>query len=192
MSTQRILVQASIFEQFKPKLQAAFTAFLGSETKHAVLVSRDSATKFKELISDAVSKGAQIVAAPVHGDPETQLPATHVGPSILQGVTKNMKLYYTESFGPSVTLSTFADSEEAISIANDTEYGLTAAIFGKDLSKVLRIAGRIESGAVHINGMTVHDEPGLPHGGVKDSGFGRFGANAGLQEFQRSKTITFR
>jgi acyl-CoA reductase-like NAD-dependent aldehyde dehydrogenase len=192
MSTERILVQASIFEWFKPKLQKAFTAFLVPETKHAVLVSSESATKFKDLISDAVLKGAKIVAAPNHGEAENRVPVTHVGPSILQGVTKNMKLYYTESFGPSATLSTFADSEEAISMANDTEYGLTAAIFRKDLSKALGVARRIESGAVHINGITVHDEPGLPHGGVKDSGFGRFGANAGLQEFQRSKTITFK
>lgn len=192
MSTERILVQASVFDQFKSKLQAEFAAFLGPETKHAVLISSESATKFKDLISDAVTKGAKVVAAPVSGEPETQVPPTHVGPLILQDVTKELKLYYTESFGPTATLSIFSDSEEAISMANDTEYGLTAAIFGKDLSKLLSMAKRIESGAVHINGMTVHDEPGLPHGVVKDSGFGRFGANAGLQEFQTTKTITFK
>ncbi|XMA14889.1 hypothetical protein WAI453_007680 [Rhynchosporium graminicola] len=192
MSTERILVQASILEQFKSKLQAALTAFLGPETKHAVLVSKDSAAKFRDLISDALSKGATIVASAVAGEAETQVPSTHVGPVILQDISKEMTLYYTESFGPSVTLSSFSDSEEAIRMANDTEYGLRAAIFGKDLSKMLSMAKRIESGAVHINGMTVHDEPGLPHGGVKDSGFGRFGADAGLQEFQTSKTITFR
>lgn len=95
MSTERILVQESIIDQFKPKLQAAFTNFLGPETKHSVLVSSDSATKY-------------------------QVPSTHVEPTILEGVSKNMKIYYTESFGPSVTLSTFADSEEVIRVANDT------------------------------------------------------------------------
>jgi len=106
-------------------------------------------------------------------------------------VKKDMDLYYTESFGPTVTLLSVSSDEEALKIANDTEYGLSGAVFTKDLTRGLSLAKRIESGAIHINSMSVHDEPTLPHGGMKKSGFGRFNANAGLDEFVRTKTITF-
>ena len=102
-----------------------------------------------------------------------------------------MDLYYSESFGPQLTLSTFTTEAEALELANDTEYGLAASVFTQDLRKGLRLARGIESGAVHINGMSVHDEPRLVHGGVKSSGFGRFGGDAGMQEFLKTKTITF-
>lgn len=112
-------------------------------------------------------------------------------PIIIENVTKDMDLYYAETFGPSVTLLTYKDEQEAIEIANDTEYGLAAAVFTENLQTGLRIAKQIDSGAVHINHMTVHDEPRLPHGGSKSSGFGRFGGSWGLDEFLRVKTITF-
>jgi len=102
-----------------------------------------------------------------------------------------MEIYRTESFGPTVSLLPFSTEAAALAVANDTEYGLSAAIFTKDLAAGLRIARQIETGAVHINNMTVHDEPNLPHGGAKKSGFGRFGGSVGLDEFQRSKTITW-
>lgn len=86
-------------------------------------------------------------------------------PVIVKGTTKDMDLYYTESFGPTVSLIIVKSDEEALELANDTEYGLSAAVFTKDLGRGLRFAKRVESGAVHINGMTVHDETALPHGG---------------------------
>jgi acyl-CoA reductase-like NAD-dependent aldehyde dehydrogenase len=102
-----------------------------------------------------------------------------------------MSIYATESFGPTVSLLPFPTEAAAIATANDTEYGLSAAIFTRDLAAALRIARQLETGAVHINNMSVHDEPNLPHGGCKMSGFGRFNGSAGLEEFQRSKTITW-
>lgn len=113
-------------------------------------------------------------------------------PIVLEGVTKDMDIYYHESFGPSVSLLTFETEEEALAIANDTEYGLASAIFTGDLVTGLRIARQLEAGAVHINDMSVHDEPRLPHGGAKKSGFGRFGGQWGVDEFMRTKTITFK
>ncbi|BCS28076.1 uncharacterized protein APUU_61124S [Aspergillus puulaauensis] len=83
------------------------------------------------------------------------------------------------------------DEEEAIALANDTEYGLTSAVFTSNLFSGLRVANQIESGAVHINSMTVHDDPTLPHGGWKNSGFGRFGGTAGYDEWLQTKTITW-
>ncbi|OCL10827.1 aldehyde dehydrogenase [Glonium stellatum] len=102
-----------------------------------------------------------------------------------------MELYRTESFGPSVSVVVVEDEEEAVQVANDTEYGLSGAVFTRDLARGLRVARRIESGAVHINAMTVHDECSLPHGGAKMSGWGRFNANWGIEEFLRLKTITY-
>jgi acyl-CoA reductase-like NAD-dependent aldehyde dehydrogenase len=86
-------------------------------------------------------------------------------PVVVKGTKKGMDLFYTESFGPTVSVMTVGSEEEALELANDTEYGLSAAVFTKDLQRGLRMAKLIESGAVHINGMTVHDETALPHGG---------------------------
>jgi len=102
-----------------------------------------------------------------------------------------MDLYRTESFGPTVSFIVVDTEEEALRIANDTEYGLSAAVFTEDLRTGLRFAKEIESGAVHINGMSVHDESGLPHGGVKQSGYGRFGS-MGMDEWVRTKTVTYK
>ncbi|KAK7430150.1 hypothetical protein QQZ08_003335 [Neonectria magnoliae] len=95
-----------------------------------------------------------------------------------------MDLYKTESFGPTVSILEIETEEEAIRLANDTEYGLSSALFTSDLRRGLRIAREIETGAVHINNMTVHDESALPHGGAKSSGYGRFNASSGLSEWK--------
>jgi acyl-CoA reductase-like NAD-dependent aldehyde dehydrogenase len=136
-------------------------------------------------------------------------------PVIVKGTTTDMDPFYTESFGPTVSLLVAKNDDEALELANNTEYGLSAAVFTKDLARGLRFAKDIMSGAVHINGMTVHDETTLPHGGeskalyclvlqevlqeisdfttagIKASGYGRFGAS-GLEEWVRTKTVTFR
>ncbi|KAG5942198.1 hypothetical protein E4U59_001271 [Claviceps monticola] len=102
-----------------------------------------------------------------------------------------MDIYKTESFGPTVSVLDIESEEEAIRIANDTEYGLAAAVFTQDLRRGLRLAEAIETGAVHINSMTVHNESALPHGGAKSSGHGRFNASLGLEEQTRTKNVTF-
>jgi acyl-CoA reductase-like NAD-dependent aldehyde dehydrogenase len=108
-------------------------------------------------------------------------------PVVIEGVKDGMDLYYTESFGPTVSLIIVDTDEEAIKIANDTDYGLASAVFTENLQRGLRIAKQIETGAVHINSMSVHDEPSLPHGGAKKSGFGRFNGEEGLKEWVRLK-----
>ncbi|EFX04006.1 salicylaldehyde dehydrogenase [Grosmannia clavigera kw1407] len=171
MSTERILVHKSVLKLFTGKFKKAIETIFDSG-----------------LVQDALSKGAEHV----HGTiPSPEAGALVITPTVLGGVTKEMDVYYTESFGPCVSLIAVDSDEEAVAIANDSDYGLSGAVFTKDLSKGLSMAGRIESGAVHINSMTIHDEAGLPHGGVKSSGWGRFNAQAGLVEFLRSKTITF-
>ena len=113
------------------------------------------------------------------------MPATVVG-----GVTAAMNIYRDESFGPVVGIIVAADEEDAIRIANDTQYGLSAAVFTRDAIRGLRVARRIRSGMCHINGPTVHDEPQMPFGGVGASGYGRFGGKAGIEEFTELRWIT--
>ena len=142
-----------------------------------------------KLLQDAISKGAKAS----YGDPNSKMDlATAMRPVIIEGVQKDMDLYYTESFGPTVSLFVVENDDEAIKIANDTEYGLASAVFTENLQRGLRIARQIETGAVHINSMSVHDETSLPHGGAKKSGFGRFNGEEGLREWVRLKTITWK
>jgi acyl-CoA reductase-like NAD-dependent aldehyde dehydrogenase len=94
-----------------------------------------------------------------------------------------MRVYSEESFGPIVPVLTYDDIEDAIRTANDTKYGLSGAVFSSDIPTALDVARRIESGICHVNLATVHDEAQMPFGGVKESGWGRFGGSAALEEF---------
>lgn len=195
MSTERVLVHKSIKDDFAEAFKKAVGQVFGDDKPAPVLITSAGVTKNKKLIADAVSKGANVL----HGDPKVdekhpetnETSATRMRPIIVSDVTKDMDLFYTESFGPSVSLIPVESDEEAVEIANDTDYGLSGAVFTENLARGLRVARQIETGAVHINSMSVHDEANLPHGGVKKSGWGRFNSSWGLEEFVRTKTITF-
>ena len=101
-----------------------------------------------------------------------------------------MRIYGEESFGPVVTIVRVSGVDEAVRVANDTEYGLAAAVFGRDIGRALAVAKRIESGICHVNAPTVHDEPQMPFGGIKASGYGRFGGKAAIDEFTELRWIT--
>ena len=101
-----------------------------------------------------------------------------------------MALFREESFGPQVSITRVDSADEAVRLANDTEYGLAAAVFTSDLAAGLDIARRLESGICHVNGPTVHDEGQMPFGGVKASGYGRFGGRAGIDAFTELRWIT--
>jgi benzaldehyde dehydrogenase (NAD) len=109
---------------------------------------------------------------------------------VIRGVTPEMRIYGEESFGPVVGVIDVDGADEAVRVANDTEYGLAAAVFGSDVPTALDIARRIESGICHVNGSTVHDEAQMPFGGVKASGWGRFGGTAALEEFTELRWMT--
>ncbi|KAJ5863972.1 uncharacterized protein N7529_005888 [Penicillium soppii] len=188
MSTERIVVQRSIADVFRQKLAETAEKLFGKEAPALVLVNAAAVAKNKKLVGDAVSQGATVVFGDVSGSESIN---TGMRPIIVDGVTKEMDMYATESFGPTVSLITVDTEDEAIALANDTEYGLTASVFTSNLFRGLRVAKQIDSGAVHINAMTVHDEPVLPHGGWKSSGFGRFGGTSGYDEFLQTKTVTW-
>jgi benzaldehyde dehydrogenase (NAD) len=101
-----------------------------------------------------------------------------------------MHIYREESFGPVKAIVRVDGDEEAIACANDNEYGLSAAVFSRDVARALTVAKRIESGLCHVNGPTVHDEAQMPFGGMKSSGFGHFGGKAGIAEFTDLRWIT--
>lgn len=113
------------------------------------------------------------------------MPAT-----LLDRVTPAMRIYHEETFAPVKAIVRVRGVEQAIATANDTSYGLSAAVFGRDVARAWNVAARIESGICHVNGPTVHDEPQMPFGGVKQSGWGRFGGMAGVREFTELRWIT--
>ncbi|KAH7406467.1 aldehyde dehydrogenase domain-containing protein [Phaeosphaeria sp. MPI-PUGE-AT-0046c] len=189
MSSERILVHKNIKPQFLEAFKGAVEGIFGGDKPAPVLVNAVGVERNKRLISQAVEAGAKVI----YGDhTQDERHNTHMRPIVVDGVKKDMDLFYTESFGPSVSVIEISNDEEAVEIANDTDYGLSGAIFTENLARGLRIAKQIEAGAVHINAMTVHDEWTLPHGGAKASGFGRFNGQWGLEEFSRTKTITYK
>lgn len=188
MSTERILVHASVHDEFVARLKTAVATIFPSEQPAPVLISAHSVERNRRLLQDAQSKGATVL----YGDVEAQEEiGTAMRPVILGGVTPDMDIYQAESFGPTVSVLAIRDEDEAVRVANDTEYGLSSAVFTADLRRGLRFARRIDAGAVHVNSMSVHDEPGMPHGGAKSSGFGRFNTTAGLHEWLWTKNVTF-
>jgi acyl-CoA reductase-like NAD-dependent aldehyde dehydrogenase len=147
------------------------------------MVSQKAAARVKSLVDDALAHGATLAAG---GTVE----GTIAQATLLDHVKPNMRIYVEESFGPVASVIRVDGDEEAIAAANDTEYGLSAAIFSRDVARALRLAGRVRSGICHINGPTVHDEAQMPFGGVGASGYGRFGGKAAIAEFTDLRWIT--
>ncbi|KAK3718689.1 hypothetical protein LTR37_004906 [Vermiconidia calcicola] len=178
MATERILVNAKVADDFRKTLSATIDqVFAGNGL---VLVDKTPVEKNARLLQDPISKGATTT----YGQASEKMDlATAMKPVVIEGVKEGMDLYYQESFGPTVSLFVVESDEAALKIANDTEYGLASAVFTENLQRGLRIARQIETGAVHINSMSVHDESVLPHGGAKKSGFGRFNGEEGLKEW---------
>jgi acyl-CoA reductase-like NAD-dependent aldehyde dehydrogenase len=188
MSTERIVADRSIADALGAKLAGRASRLIVGDprdqgTMIGPVVSDRACERIMGLIDDARGKGAALLAG---GDADGNL----ISPTVLARVTPEMRVYTEESFGPVVTIVPVADDEEAVRVANDTEYGLAAAVFGEDVDHALEIARRIESGICHVNSSTVHDEPQMPFGGVKASGWGRFGGRAALEEFTELRWIS--
>jgi vanillin dehydrogenase len=187
MSTEKIIVDASVADGFVERLAAKAAALpYGEPSGQVVLgsvINRATIDRLAELIDDAVGKGAMLVTGGT-GD-TTIMPAT-----VLDRVTPDMRIYAEESFGPIVAVVRVDGPDQAVAAANDTDYGLSAAVFGRDVQRALGVARRIESGIVHVNGPTVQDEAQMPFGGVKGSGYGRFGGKAGIDAFTELRWVT--
>ncbi len=181
MSTERIIVDEKIADAFIGQLtKKAVGLPLGDPRKGPVVlgsvVDMSTVTRCNEIIDDALAKGAKLLCG---GKAEnTLMPAT-----LIDHVTPAMRIYSEETFAPVKGIVRAKGVEEAIAIANDNPYGLSSAVFDKDVGRALQVAKRIEAGICHVNGPTVHDEAQMPFGGVKDSGIGRFGGKAGIEAF---------
>ncbi|MFM0012910.1 aldehyde dehydrogenase [Paraburkholderia sediminicola] len=188
MSTERIIVDKRIADPFVAKLaQKARGLPLGDPRKGPVVlgsvVDTSTVERCNALIDDALAKGATLVCGGKADS--TLMPAT-----LLDHVTPAMRIYGDESFGPVKGIVRVNGEDEAVACANDNEYGLSSAVFSRDIARAMNVARRIESGICHVNGPTVHDEAHMPFGGVKGSGFGRFGGQAGIAEFTDLRWIT--
>lgn len=188
MSTERIVVDNAIADTFVAKLAERAKALpLGDPRLGPVVLGSvvDQATvdRCNALIDDALAKGATLVCGGKASN--TLMPAT-----LLDHVTPEMHIYQEETFAPVKAIVRVNGVEEAVACANDNEFGLSAAVFGRDVSRAWQVANRIESGICHVNGPTVHDEAQMPFGGVKASGYGRFGGKAGIDAFTELRWIT--
>jgi benzaldehyde dehydrogenase (NAD) len=188
MSTERIVVDREIADSLAEKLAERARALpvgdpRDQSTAIGPLVNQTAVERVSGLVDDAVGKGARALTG---GQPDGPC----FPPTVLAGVTPEMRLYAEESFGPVVAVMPVDGPDEAVRVANDSEYGLSAAVFSENVAEALELADRIESGICHINDTTVHDEPQMPFGGVKASGFGRFGGRAALEEFTELRWIT--
>jgi acyl-CoA reductase-like NAD-dependent aldehyde dehydrogenase len=188
MSTERIIVVAAVAEEFARRFAARAQSLATGDPREGkaplgAVVDRKAVTHVNALIEDARAHGARILAGGTAAG--VLMPAT-----VIDGVTSGMKLYRDESFGPVVALIHARDEADAIRLANDSEYGLSAAVFTRDTARGLRVARQIRSGMCHINGPTVHDEAQMPFGGVGASGYGRFGGKAGIDQFTELRWIT--
>jgi acyl-CoA reductase-like NAD-dependent aldehyde dehydrogenase len=189
MSTERFVVDHKVADEFVAKFVArAQELTAGDPTKDPAcivgpMIRAESGPRINALIDDAVAKGARVVVGG-HAD------GAAMSATIVDRVSPGMTIYDQETFGPITTIVRVSGVEEAVQVANDTEYGLAAAVFGADSTRALQVAMRIQAGHVHVNGATVQNEAQAPYGGTKASGYGRFDGRAVINEFTELKWIT--
>ncbi|RPI23055.1 MAG: aldehyde dehydrogenase family protein, partial [Actinobacteria bacterium] len=181
MSTERLIVEKSIAKEFTQKLKERALAIpMGDPTNPATaigpLINQRAVEKVHAHVEEAVANGAHLVAG-------GQYDNLVYHPTVVTDVTTDMRLFTEQTFGPVAPIVVVNDWEEALAVANDSKYGLSAGIITGDFTRALDMALRLETGMVHIGDQTVNDEPQAPFGGVKGSGYGRFGGQAALDEF---------
>jgi succinate-semialdehyde dehydrogenase/glutarate-semialdehyde dehydrogenase len=185
----RFLVQSGVYEEFAAKLAVKVQALqvgdgLQGETQQGPLINRTAVEKVLEHIEDALAKGARVVC----GGNRHSLGGTFFEPTILADVTPEMLVAREETFGPLAPLFRFDDEDEAIRIANDTEYGLAAYFYTRDLARSWRVGEALEYGMVGINTGLVATTV-APFGGVKESGLGREGSKYGIDDYLEIKYL---
>ena len=185
----RIYVQDGIYDEFAKKLAETAKAMnvgngLTGETQQGPLIEMAGLEKVEEHVTDATEKGAKVIT----GGERHELGGTYYQPTVLTNMTSDMKIAHEETFGPVAPLFRFKTEEEVIEMANDTEYGLAAYFYTKDLGRSWRVAEAIESGIVAVNEGIFSTEV-APFGGMKESGIGREGSKYGIDEFLEVKYV---
>jgi acyl-CoA reductase-like NAD-dependent aldehyde dehydrogenase len=188
MSTRRIIIERPLAKEFTKKFVEKVSGLKVGDPKEpdtiiGPLINRQQFNQVKKSVEAAVKDGAKVLCG-------GRSRGLCYFPTVLINVKPGSPFSREETFGPVVSVIEVENEEEALAVANGTPYGLTASVFTADVAKGLALAERIESGIVHINDQTVHDEPQVPFGGVKDSGWGRFGGRAALEEFTELRWIS--
>ncbi|WP_281017108.1 MULTISPECIES: NADP-dependent succinate-semialdehyde dehydrogenase [unclassified Minwuia] len=183
----RILAQDGIYDAFLDKLQAAVAKLrvgdgLKGETDQGPLIDDAAVAKVEEHVNDAIAKGGRLV----QGGKRHELGGQFFEPTIVADVTPGMKVAREETFGPLAPVFRFTDEAQAIQMANDTEFGLAAYFYGRDLGRVWRVSEALEYGIVGINSGIISTEV-APFGGMKESGFGREGSKYGIDDYLEIK-----
>ena len=186
-AANRFIVHADVADEFAEKLTAKMKELpvkRGTEDDARIgpLIDEKSRTKVHELVEDAVAKGATVTTG---GEPQDG-PGYFYPPTVLTGVTGEARILAEEVFGPVAPIVTFTDEDDAIAMANDTEFGLVAYAYTNDLSRSVRLTERIESGMLGVN-VGVVSNPAAPFGGVKQSGLGREGGFEGIEEYLETR-----
>jgi succinate-semialdehyde dehydrogenase/glutarate-semialdehyde dehydrogenase len=185
----RILVQQSIFEEFSARFKRATEALvIGNGVDEGVtigpLITKKAADDVLDFVDDAISKGAKVIT----GGKRSSQGECFVEPTILSSVTREMRVFKEEIFGPVAPLFTFKTEEEAIKMANDTEYGLACYFYSRDIGRIWRVGEGLEYGIVGINEGIISNEM-APFGGVKESGQGREGSKYGMDDYLEIKYL---
>lgn len=188
MSTERLIVSENVAGDLIERIEAGRKALIHGdprdpETQVGPVISTAAAERLIGLIGDAVSKGAKLVGGGQARD-------AFVEPTLLDDVETDMRIYHEEVFGPVLSVTRVASDLEAITVANDSEYGLACSVFSNDPARAERVAAQVQSGICHINRGTVNDSPHAPFGGVKSSGYGRFGGRWAVHEFTELRWMT--
>ncbi len=193
MHIERIYLPDALYEEFRTKFVAAaeglrIGASYDFEPELGSLVSVDHMERVHSHVEDAVAKGATVVTG---GKPRPDIGPAFFEPTVLEGVTQDMLAGSCETFGPVVALHRYRDVEHAIELANDTDYGLNASVWGTDLKAAEKVARRIEAGNVNINDIlaTAYASKGSPSGGVKQSGVGARHGDQGLLKYTDAVNI---
>lgn len=189
MSVDRVVVDKSLAAEFTERFAAKVSALptgdpTDPETVIGPAVNAKSAQRQYRLIDDALAKGATAVAGG-HKLENSLVPAT-----VLTGTTPDMKIYHDEIFGSATTVLEADSPEHAVELSNDTKYGLTAGVITENIHEGLKVAQRLRTGIVHVNDQPVADEPMAPFGGVQNSGYGKFGGQAGIDSFSELRWVT--
>lgn len=189
MSTERLIVDEKIADEFVSKFAArarelnAGDPAVDPQCVIGPMINPSSGVRINDLIQDALDKGAKLVCGGVAEG--AIMPAT-----ILDHVNASMKIYDEETFGPITVVVRVKTAAEAVAVANDSAYGLSSGVFGRDVNRALSVAMELEYGSVHVNGSTVQNEAQAPYGGTKNSGYGRFDGRAVIDEFTELKWLT--
>jgi acyl-CoA reductase-like NAD-dependent aldehyde dehydrogenase len=188
MSSKRIIVEKAIAAGFTEKfVEKAQGLEVGDpqdpETVIGPLINQHQVDKLHKQVEEAITQGARLVCGGKYD-------GRCYYPTVLTNVTPDMNIAREETFGPVAPIITVEDADEAVRVANDSRFGLSAGVITGDVQKGLDVAERLESGMVHINDSTIHDEPQVPFGGMKESGYGRHGGRAAIEEFTELRWIS--